>query len=1393
MDFIAKNQCNGNNVKDVTIQVESGHYLLNCSRHAQDTSLFQHSNCNVKIKTDNALEAAVFKCNGNPGEPFLFLRSGVQNVPPDDAFSNATNDEISGPTEIIPRAVFENLHFENAVLDVSEFKSRFKHVTFTNSVIRSQEKKNCLLEVTDSAFISKNQMENEKLAVGVEFEECEELNVFIHNIKLTTATIKLNFNLGARIDMENIHLDGNLDLSHVIITGLDTYNQMQNIESINRTLNNTHILLKGISAVNMQPNEGKIGGTSPVISISMSSIHFSSECYIRDSVFQNGTEAIAYTSVLDSELIPACYNILQNPGFVRLCPVQHNISITNSTFTENVLPGSLVYLYVFGNGAISIDSSTFTNNLQVNGKPYMTWTDYFMNSLGIEDRGLSLHVNILGYTVSVKECDFVNNRAQVGNGPAIYVVSSGPASLTYLVTVMNITSCTFISNNAETLYIEGHLAGDNLKPELPSALNPQQYGSGGAIYAISSQILLTCVDSLFHNNSAGSLGGAAFVMAPSLSLGFYKVALFINTTFTHNKAIPESGFLGGMGGAVWSRSFETNFEQSTFSKNLATFEGGAVYTYEMAANFRDCYLEDNMAFDKDRYGEDVMVMKGGAISYQLVRASIIINNSTFINNFAYHVGGTIASDEIFGHALSISNSQFYCCAKDRSAQEGRILKTGLTTTIVSTLIEDVEHYNPDHTSIVFPSRTMPDTIGAFYTVAFTYFKCAEGLQVSLTSRTTENGFALLILTCEKCPNEMYSIVRGQAHFLPSDELMETSKEIFGIHQDKVKIDVTYTEMTAHQVGVVADQCVACPYGGYCPEGSIIARPNFWGYKDKEEENIKFVTCPSGYCCDQISTPCTAFNTCAKHREGRLCGKCVQGFTETLITNDCVPDSECKDTWLWIVFAAAAFVYLIWYSYKDEVWEILLFPAKEGFFYFKRLCTKLPSRDETDVNSEIQSSTCGGSAYELSQKNTESHKETKEETNSNSVDKAYFSIIVYFVNIMDILTITVELPSETGGFESLLETIFMDYVVRFINLDIYQLPFNACPYSGLQPAFKAILKPLFVLFIYSAWVMSFTVISLIKICLSRKEIGVERLTSIKQNLLAGLVETVKYGYSGLAGANFILLTCVHIGGRYYWFYNAENTCFQDYQYYAMVFLIITTLPFPVTLILGMALLKAKKISVPFFLISCLLPLPCLLAWLILYSVKWKKSKSQSDDERDIYADTILSSLQGPYREDHFLTRNFEGIIEGRRFLFSMLSLITNNIVRMALSTVLCAIVALHHIATKPFQALYSNYFEGLSLFFLTIIGVSNSCKAVYLSAGLLPQSGSLLDTTFGALNRVEMYSFICLLLFLGCLELYLIISAKKRSKRAKVYCNVMSIQASNMQHSPYQTSDTICQS
>ena len=108
-------------------------------------------------------------------------------------------------------------------------------------------------------------------------------------------------------------------------------------------------------------------------------------------------------------------------------------------------------------------------------------------------------------------------------------------------------------------------------------------------------------------------------------------------------------------------------------------------------------------------------------------------------------------------------------------------------------------------------------------------------------------------------------------------------------------------------------CHGCPYGSNCGT-RLTAKVDFWGMVDETE--VHFFRCPSKYCCTSVD--CTTFDQCTGNRMGRLCGKCIEGYSEALFTSVCVEDSKCSDGWLIAIVILVGTLYAIFLLFQKDL-------------------------------------------------------------------------------------------------------------------------------------------------------------------------------------------------------------------------------------------------------------------------------------------------------------------------------------------------------------------------------------------------------------------------------------------------------------------------------------------
>ncbi len=567
-------------------------------------------------------------------------------------------------------------------------------------------------------------------------------------------------------------------------------------------------------------------------------------------------------------------------------------------------------------------------------------------------------------------------------------------------------------------------------------------------------------------------------------------------------------------------------------------------------------------------------------------------------------------------------------------------------------------------------------------------------------------------------------------------------------------------------------CQACPYGGVCKH-KITSRPNYWGYI-KGGKHF-FHGCPVDYCCNDIEVLCEQYDTCALHREGRLCGRCKKGYTESLMSRTCVPNEECNDWWVFVGAVFVALTYLMWYMYKSEIVPCLT-------FILQKISTHKTPRDNLVHVAPMEENKEKKVPDEV---NETKKKIMPESSPPTRVDKGYFDILVYFTNIITLLKVKVEFKSgETGvGVLYAIEK----YFTRYLDVDMQQMAnITVCPFPEMSVVTKSLARPGFVLLILTIWLTLYSITSLCEgVSMTRINIA-RKFRSFKLKLIEGYVETIKYSYSGLAGATFLLVTCVEIGGTFYWKYDANIECISSWQHVVIAFAVVYTVPFSVVTFLGIKLLQKGRIGHIQFMFACLLPLPFLLLWLIFYGIPRKQSpniKLATSNLRktskllllgtkplhlekkqaiiDEKSNVILETFQGPYKNEY---SSWEGVIELRKLLFNTYYLIENNIYRLVCCTITAVIISMHHNLVRPFKNTNSNLAEGLSLSLLCIACITNGIKTVFTESGILVEKNTPTEQLLFLMNRLDRILFLILLVYIIISESYLILKEFKSRKR-----------------------------
>ncbi len=949
----------------------------------------------------------------------------------------------------------------------------------------------------------------------------------------------------------------------------------------------------------------------------------------------------------------------------------------------------------------------------------------FVENLGLD--GAAFHVQAVNDPVSVSlvRCRFRRNQAShAGGAVAIHVRNNFNGGSTQTEPIRHWFNVTL-----DDVHFEENLAKSN----------SDRKGTGGALHfeaASTYRLSLVLTNLRFVNNTSDGHGGAL-----GMSLSSSEVDMRVtNSTFLLNQ--------GGkihQGGAVYifftveSKSAEEDTDNKTQIENDPNHP---------TIKFTDCSFTENVA------------AQGGSV-YQ-------------------------ASSSALSGTLSVTNSFFKCCEVLDTEAKAFIQNGSFLFASLSTILDGVDFNEAlsHDKSVCAVAGLILDNPGDPHNIINAGYYCNNTKVFLQAGKFGDYGppenhthkLDSLMVFCTKCQFLPYTVGNGSVRITDSraeGSLPNTKKHKCVLHN----LDNEPCRMYEHYVQA-ENPCFPCPFGGDCSTGKLKSRPNYWGFEYKG--HTMFQTCPLGYCCNDVDVMCDTSSTCALHRNGKLCGECAEGYTESLMSRTCVPNEKCKDQWIWPAALVLALSYLVWYMYKGDVMPGF------AFLLFKMHSYRAVNASTGNIVQVKEAPDVAKSGFVFSSEKEKESEALKSTTvKDRRIDKGYFDIIVYFVNILSLLKVKVEFQTGSTG-DGVLYSL-EKYFIRYLDVDMQQVAnVTVCPFPGVNAMTKSLTKPIFVLMILVIWISLYSLITLLtKTSISKRTSWSKTLKYFKLKLIEGYVETIKYSYSGLAGVTFIYLTCVEVGEFYRWKYNAEIVCFSGWQIGVIIFAAIYTVPFSITTILGGKLLQKGHIGHVQFMVACFVPLPFLAYWLVAFvllknhfgkerfSIKsfakstkhllighTKLTAPMTDNKVSEKAQVVLDTYQGPYKDEN---SSWEGVIELRKLLFNTYYLINNNIYRLTLCTLTAVGVLVHHNLVTPFKNPNSNRTETLSLALLCVACVTNSIKTVFTESGILVQPNTPTEELLYLMNRLDRLLIIVLLAYVVISELFYLVKNYKAKK------------------------------
>ena len=822
-----------------------------------------------------------------------------------------------------------------------------------------------------------------------------------------------------------------------------------------------------------------------------------------------------------------------------------------------------------------------------------------------------------------------------------------------------------------------------------------------------------------------------------------------------------------MGGAIHFDNGTVHINSSSFSWNKAN-QGGAIvfclYGQTLAINLSSFvgneavhggtvfFVGQRLLITSSTFYNNIArgsAGTGGALNLQHDRRKIRskwgkigIIHCTFRGNLASFRGGAIFSD---ASSLHISHSLFQSLSYShkKSYYGGELIYSFSTVVLEFVSFSDLDAHNAHSSLLIHVHRPNVAMNLTFRTGV--HIKCLTGKNIDMLNKTTHshpNAYEFLEVFCTSCPTNFYSLSAGHIHSFLNNNSVEM-KQI---------------------------KCKRCPQGGNCDKGKIKAAENFWGYVSEEE--IRFNTCPSGYCC--FGKECKSYSSCHIGRTGNLCGTCEKGLTENLLNADCLEHTSCKHLWYWSVIAIAGIMYLIMLVYLDQMAKAVKLLLIPGYFLNhsggsykdkleiiwskigKQICS---IRQKLSPTGKIRVLTDDAYIAVLgSEKTTEEMKASQNKAELQSREKMQEVIfsqqereVNFFAGLLKIITFfyqsNVLFKVHSGSKSSGFAHIFQDIVYTLFNLRVHidgvlSQDISWCPIENLRPVSKVLLKASFIVYLFILLLLAFTLLNtgrLLKIVHTVNSKLMESSRLFHCSLRLTLIS-----YAGITATCFSLLSCVELHNLgTYLFIDGSIRCYTWWQNIILLVVFCWVVPFPLAIYASSQMLHNRILSVRKLFPCLLFPKPTICYWFYI-CISSPKRNSQVPRNSSITNENIqetLEILEGPFRKkkctnvSESFPLSWESILISRKLLLITLKTFVIHTFFSLFSMLFCTVLFLiHHVKVQPYFSNLLNIIETISLTMLITIGLLNILPAynyIYPTYFYVEIKGMI-----GTLNHVE---------------------------------------------------------
>ena len=670
------------------------------------------------------------------------------------------------------------------------------------------------------------------------------------------------------------------------------------------------------------------------------------------------------------------------------------------------------------------------------------------------------------------------------------------------------------------------------------------------------------------------------------------------------------------------------------------------------------------------------------------RSKIDIKNSRFTNNYQLDLSKQTGLLQFYGSYTGISHCQFQNNSVPTS-QGGvlkfeRILDSIPYLSIRDTTIKSgINSYSFESSLLSMQAKNKPFT-------ANVNLSCPVNNNLLYTYRTTfeYNSFSAL---CRSCGSNNYSIVSPSISW-------NLSKRAFN--------DPTIT-------------CAPCPFGATCEQG-IKSKGNYWGYKTKNNY-IKFLYCPTLYCCTSLST-CLSYNTCHQNRHNRLCGECIEGYSTGLFgQSQCIENSSCNNRCFWIFYILLIGFYILFFMYLQEIIVFIKGIIQKIICYRKILSNDATEYQEIVGRDELVFDDDSNVPFQLLTTDSTNSMENPEKSVKTS---GFIKIIFFFYQTASIIRINSSTKAQYHFPE------IADILLSFLNIkiDISSNHFKVCPIKNNDAISVEIVRsgiiilcPLILLFKILLYPICKNVMSRIRCSqqVTKNKRDPRQYSEINENvprfgklpfiarIKAAYIQLLLIGFASLAVLLFKMINCVEILGQKYLYMQATVPCYTVWQIFPMVFIAIWVAPFWFSIYFSCSLLRTCKITPNEYLFIATFPLS---VFFYLLRARFYNGHTSLVANDAMLAKEFLRLVNGPFRSISGTTIKiqWESVLIFRRLALIVVStFLISPLDKLYPIGFLLVLYLIHHMITQPYKELILNLAEGVSLAVLCFLTLINT--------------------------------------------------------------------------------------